>query len=395
MMIMAQSNALKKYHLNDFLYPLEVLQNRVHVREHLFAIKHDDEELGYIALYDLKTLINEGQTDFSNFDVRQADLKEWRKVYEHPHFQRRKLELILSNTLLQTEEDIEDDQEYFLLIKGQKSGPYKKAELISMVDSKEAIVTDLVSNNGGHPWVKLYQVEGIDRRSFKESDELPGKPKREIFEFFTDKKPTKRPILEALTGLAYLGQVKKGSTLQKEQEKFLNNSKNNTNNSSNTFLWAITIFGAILVYTFFALRNSISSPFGVERKNELGEKIETNSYGESEITNQNNKANNSVNDSFRSPKMIPRTLTPVRAFNSNRQKSYTESQNFKDSTNNENSANLQSADDQNYYYADQTPVELDPVKSQVSKETMEKEQAIGEPVSNATGDPLLKEEVEN
>ena len=165
---MSHSQALKKISLQDSLYNEETISKRVHSKEHIFELRLHDAHLGFVALFDLKTIVTENVEDLSQYEVKNIESDDWRLVYEHPHFQRRKLELISTHNFNHQDEDENgDDRDYYLLLKGQKSGPFKRDHLKSMLDTNDLLVTDLVSFNGGHTWNKLYQMEGLDRRNLR------------------------------------------------------------------------------------------------------------------------------------------------------------------------------------------------------------------------------------
>lgn len=394
-LFMAQNLAVSNLNLKDFLLSEEEITKKVETREHIFEIKNSDEVLGFISLYDLKPYsfsLGDGPNDLQ---VRSIDSSEWMNLFEHPFFQRRKPQLISAQTLKE-----DDDQEFFILKKGQKCGPYEKYELSTMVEEKELLLTDMVSHNGGHTWMKVYQVEGFDRRTLKDSDALPGLPDEDFLK--REAKETQAINLEtdALTSLAYLGNLKRGKSFEREKNENLNNEIQKKVGSGGIYKWLL--IASILGIAFFGyhIKNQLTSPFSSKEENSVGEQAEMLTPVEGPAnenaaiirpSSENSYNSQVMNDQRRMGKFETRKLDPIRP---SQKKSFMETgkyQKIKSTRFDNNDA----TDDANFYYDNNTaPVELDPVRAQVSKETYQG--TVEDPnTSIPASDTLFEQEVSN
>lgn len=91
--------------------------------------------------------------------------QEWVEFYSHPYFQRRKPQLV-------PETRGTFEKQYWILIDGQKQGPYPTEQLGPSLDEKKMAYTDLISFDNGHNWSKAYEYQGLNRRT----KELPKRP---------------------------------------------------------------------------------------------------------------------------------------------------------------------------------------------------------------------------
>lgn len=379
---MAQHNlAVLETYLKDIIFSEEEITARVDLREHIFEIKDSEASLGFISLYDLKAYVFEHEEEAKNYFVRNIDSTDWKNIFEHPYFQRRKPQLVSAENLKS-----HDDQQFYILQKGQKMGPYEKHELMEMIENKEMLMTDTVSYNAGHTWMKLYQVDGFDRRTLKESDQLPGMPSAEFMQRPSESVDSISETTDAISSLAYLGNLKRGKTIEREKEAV--NLKEMAKNSGSTTLYKWLLVASIvgIIYTLSNIKSHLTSPFA--ENSTVGEQAEMLTPVETiNPTPMDNSAmrsrNNQINDQRRMGKFETRPMNPVRPIP---RKSFMETQKYQEST------NEISADDANYYYDNATPMELDPVRSQISKENFNNG---GEPGPAPESDPLFNQELSN
>jgi hypothetical protein len=394
---MGQNQALKKFHVEDFLFSRSEIEAMIETREHIFEIRNPNENtIGFISLYDLKTLFSSDSEEISSYHIKNIDQENWTQIIQHPFFQRRKPQLVPQNITNEIQDDVEPD--LYLLIRGQKNGPYTKDEVKGLIDTKDILLTDLVSMNDGHTWTKIYQLDGIDRRQLTQNDVLPGLPDREVFDSYTAKSAktnnAKGEVIEAMTGLAYLGNLKRGKAIVRDQENHLDRSKNTAQKSNNIYkiILAVSIIG--IGYVSFNLKNSLKSPFN--ESSAIQDENSKDLTGTENNEPQNNKMNNNAvqtnNDLRRTGKFETRNLNPIKR---NNQRSFTDSTKFKNMNQN---ADIQPiSNDETYYYNENQPIELDPVRSKVSKETSEEGSGgtLGDPGPVPTSDPLFNQEVDN
>lgn len=347
---------------------------RAHPEAIIFEIKKVDAiPVGFLIQEDLKNFINTHH-DQDDLMIRNSTSSHWIMLYEHPAFQRRRPQLVSLDSLTP-----EDDTQYFILSQGQKNGPYNKNHLQSIFDKKEILLTDMVSTNGGHTWMKLYQVDGFDRRSLKESVELPEIPEHLLNES-TENIIAINSLGKTYSGIVGLGKISLSRQmdnahvhLQKSEELFLANARK-SNPWHFKVLLIISLIG--IGYFTYSIKNQLSSPFKKETS-QLGEHNDdfqaqtlepmgANEYqytpptskkgARSVVGEQNNPTQINNEDRFNSKK-----LNPIRP---NIKKSFMETSTFKEHQNSQHN----DGNDSNYYYDDTQAMELDPVRAQVSKE---------------------------
>jgi hypothetical protein len=383
---MALNNlAVLETYLKDIIVSEETIKSNVEMREHIFEIKDDEKTLGFISLYDLKTYVFEHEEEAKNYWVKNIDSDEWKNIYEHPFFQRRKPQLVSSDTLKDA-----DDLEFFILQKGQKTGPYEKYELMEMVEKREILLSDMVSFNGGLAWIKLFQVDGFDRRSLRDSDQLPGMPTSEFLNRPSESINNIGETTDAITSLAFLGNQKKGKTQERERDISYKDEMTKGASSTSIYKWLLIASVAGIVYFLFNIKSHLSSPFGTAPSSSVGEQAEMltpieNPTPYDEKTNSH-PANNGINDQRRMGKFETRKMNPIRPI---ARKSFMETNKFQESNGN---AGATSGEDSNYFYDNAAPMELDPVRAQISKENFDNG---GEPGPAPEADTLFNGEVSN
>jgi hypothetical protein len=384
---MALNNlAVLETYLKDIIVSEAAITANVEMREHIFEIKDEEKTLGFISLYDLKAYVFEHEEEAKNYYVKNIDSDEWKNIYEHPFFQRRKPQLISSESLKDA-----DDLEFFILQKGQKAGPFEKYELMEMVEKREILLSDMVSFNGGHVWIKLFQVDGFDRRSLRDNDQLPGMPSLEFLNRPSDSINNIGETTDAITSLAFLGNQKKGKTLERAHEVSYKDEMEKGASSTSIYKWLLITSVVGIVYFLFNIKSHLNSPFGATPATSVGEQAEMltpieNPTPYSDKTPNNHPTNNGVNDQRRMGKFETRNMNPVRPV---ARKSFMETNKFRDNT---SDAGASSAEDSNYFYDNTAPMELDPVRAQISKENFDNG---GEPGPAPEADTLFSGEVSN
>jgi hypothetical protein len=400
---MGQNTAVKHFELEDFLFSESEIHSDDISRENLFEIKKHDENIGYISLDGLKKLHEQDNYDWNEFTFRKFGNEEWTNLYEIHPFQRRKPQLVSTETVIEN-----DITEIHLLLKGQKSGPFTKSDLKKMLDHKEILYTDLISINGGQNWAKLYSLDGFNRRNLSEYETLPTLPDKEVLnnQNTTQTKTVNLEVMDAITGLAYLGNIKKGKAVELQNRE----TPIDTVQTSPSNFYKYMLLGSVIgiIYFTVSLKNSLKTPFkdgnGDAR---IGEQSEASSDTVSnELTpNRNGRFNSNINptnssngqnnnrpssDNFqRMGKFETRRINPPRPA---RNTSFTNSSKYRNANNNAN--NGDGSPDQNYYYNDNSPMELDPVGRNISKDTSDPT-SMGEPGPAPSTDPLFNQEMDN
>jgi hypothetical protein len=353
--------AVLETYLKDIIVSKESIITNIENRDHIFEIKDEEKILGFISLYDLKAYVFEHEEEAKNYAIKNIDQNEWKNIYEHPYFQRRKPQLVSINHLKDA-----DDLEFFILHKGQKSGPFEKFELLEKVESREILLSDMVSFNGGYTWIKLYQVDGFERRSLRDSTQLPGMPSNEFLSRPAESIHNIGETVDAMTSLAYLGNQKKGIIQERQHEVSYMAESNKPNGASSIYKWLLIVSICGIIYFAFNIKSNLSSPFKGDQTNSTGEQSEALSQAIDPIPFTENSPskpiNTRINDQRRIGKFESRRINPVRPAP---RKSFMET---KRSPVNTDSIIEPPGEDNNYFYDNTSPMELDPVRSQISKE---------------------------
>lgn len=248
-MAIAQSKDSKS--LQDYLLSEEQVQTGQFPRDEIFEVQVENKIIGPFWQEDLKDFLSDANLYKDSTLVKSLEEGDWKSVYSHPFFQRRRPALVSSNQMHESDED------YFILKDGQKDGPYDKEQLLSMVSNMELLLTDFVSIDEGHSWGKLYEHEGFDRRE-KNHQNLPISPDGHIFNnsiYDADRAIAQAQRVaeekDAIVGLAYIGHLNEGKRkVHIEEVKQSENLKDSEASSDNRnpilfFILGLSLVGAI------------------------------------------------------------------------------------------------------------------------------------------------------
>ncbi len=368
--------------LKDIIFTKEKITSYIDDRDNIIEIKNEIENLGFISLVDLKNYFLNHEQEAKEYFVKKIDQSEWKNLQESPFFQRRKPQLV-SNQAIENENDVE----LYILKNGQKFGPYNNKTMIDMVEKKEILLTDMASFNGGQVWLKLFQIDGFNRRIFKESEQLPGMPKEEFLNKSGAGGRVIGETIDAISSLAFLGNLRRGKTIERERENFYNDELTKKASTSSIYKWLLIASVIGIIYFIINIKFQLSSPFGKEATSSLGEQgpllvpVDTSL---NQVDKKTPSISQGVNDQNRSNNMEIRRIRPVKPAS---KKSLMDSKTFNEG---DTDAAASSPEDSNYYYDNASPMELDPVRSQISKENFDnpggQEQAP---------DPVFEQETSN
>lgn len=371
---MTAQEAKKLINITDIVQSESAIAQTVGERKLIFEIKEENgPSLGLVALYDLKDLIANNPDLQNHYHIRNIDQIQWTAISLHPYFIKKKPTLVSQDTLNQ-----ESQLNFYILKDGQKTGPYDKFELIKKLKSKDLLLTDMVSYNGGLNWVKLHQVEDFDRQIAKHVDVLPGAPSKDFLKVnssTSEKVSQEIAKMEVFKGLNYekiINQAKK-----EKAQNVHGKDEVSTEASNSLYKWLFIFIGIGVLCSLYIIKTQLMSPFAPNTK-KVGERtdmlrpieMDPNSGQDSEWNGQKNSIDqNEVHDVRRDFKNKPSALLedisrapsklyekPGRAVKTRSKKSFIESakfQDFKTEMDNE---------DPNYYYDESTAVELEPVK---------------------------------
>jgi hypothetical protein len=370
---MGQNTALNFVQLEDFLFKKSEIENTISKREHIFELQKNQESLGFISLYDLKDYLSSIETN-EVFFIRNIDQDNFQNIYEHPLFQRRKPQLVETVT----EAIIPSEQKFHILQNSQKAGPFTKNQIEEFLSTKEMIMNDMISLNAGLTWLKVYSAPGFERRELRATDALPRLPDEDFLKQGPADLRNSDDTTEATSSLAYLGNLKKGrvGNFDHQQMDAKELQKKVLIGKSYKWLFIISFIG--IGYFLYNIRSALQSPLGERHSPALGEHNDQQNPSDS---------NPSLNGSPRQvDKFQTRNMNPIRPRGRNNQRS------FRDS--NPGAIPTQGSNDPNYYYDNSAPMELDPVRDQVSKETFENS-TPGEPGPPPADDALFNQENSN
>lgn len=282
---------------------------------------------------------------------------------------------------------VPEGDKVFLLVDGQKSGPFSKEQVTEMVASRDVLITDHVSVDG-HEWFHLYQWSDFDRR-VAHKEELPGLPQVNLFvasdkEVDESLENRKEDLIEreAMAGLAYLGNLNSGKRAQYHNDKVNEKAKadpaaivdpveelngpvfEKQSTRKDTFIWGAAFCFIVAAIAWISLKPTDSSK--VAKTKTKVEKVQKAKIGKA-------TKSRSVAAKARTPK--PRKVVKARK----KAPSFTKSKAFRNRAPRRKPASKPKRiekpvveDPDDYYYDDGTdPVELDPIRSKVAKETFD------------------------
>lgn len=400
-MISTTSEALKiKEDLKDLILSESEITEKKIARDHIYTLCIDDKIVGNIHQDELKKYIaNNNEIIDKEILVKKIDGLEWTPVFEHVVFQRRKLQVIKNN-------NDNNNEQYYLIEKGQSKGPFTKNQVQQKLDNKETLQTNDISHDG-ISWCKIYEHSDFDRRKTNLTV-LPDLPTDQIFD--KSKNEVEIHLLnsieldqddEAISNLAYMGQLTSikdinFSAIQEEQEK-ISTSQEYSNYRKRKFAIYFSIFFAVIATALILNGMFFNRPSDSTQQSDTKSKARI--YNRSPVsTNTKVKKNKIITRSIASKIKEPRKpvakkikKTELKRVASKQIKSFKSSIFYKNKTIRKMSDNAISTDD--YYYDENNlPVEQDPVRSKLAKETIDPEE-ITEDVELVQLPDLTEEEI--
>jgi len=318
------------------------------IRENHVVVLVNDHQYGPLNSKDLTELTKFEPGSLNLVLFREDSELPWSLLAEHPVFNRRQGSSQSSRTIL-------DSNEFYHLKNGIKQGPYKFQVLEQMMAAKEINYTDYISLDNGQTWVYLYQLERFDRRD-QNSEDLPHLPKLEIFdqsEIDAHENHYKREVDEDLSVMTQL--------IQKPD-----NAKNSVSEKNIPFQMTSKKWGAIAsVFVVVGMLFMFSGPSKTERgpaSQDVQASIETKDEAQ-KVKQQEPVKNAKSKRAFE--RRPPTTFRPAKT------KSFTESDAYKESQE-RLGEHMREENDDTAEVEDSDPYEYDPVRSKVSKETMDR-----------------------
>ncbi len=277
--------------------------------------------------------------------------------------------------------DVSEDAKIYLLIDAQRSEAFQKDQIIEKIKNKSILITEYASLDGSN-WYQLFQFNGFDRR-LAHDEELPGLPgvnsfvasDKEVEEKLTQENDT-FVEKEAMAGLAYIGQINSGKKAQYSDDKYKLKEQLNSempdhpeiepvifekkSPKKETYIWGAVLSFALIgiIYLFNSSPEQLAS-----NKTEVKER-------KASVKKVNKPARR-----IASKRVRPTAKKVIKA--RKRSPSFTKSKAFTNRAPRKPARKIVKPvveDPDDYYYDDGTdPVELDPIRSKISKETFDPE----------------------
>lgn len=352
---------------NELLLTEEQISSGKFPDEEVFEITFDGQTFGPIWQQDIKEFLTHANQYTEETQVKSLSSDNWVSVFDHPLFQRRRPQLVSTHSL-------DNKETTFQILKdGQVVGPYSLYEISAMVKTNEILLTDEVSIDEGTSWGHLYDIEEFDRRNLKSNEQLPSLPEDGVLAKNINTKVDEKTNL--IAGLAYIGNLRTGkakhATVRQEpqaqsDEEF--SFEENVEGKKKAPLWPIlfliSIVGLSYLYTTWDSKTE-KEEITTTKQNK---KIRNKSYS------------NKAPIKLRPVKMRPKSNAKLSTGSnvSSRPTSFKKSKAFRQAAKKQkkrltNNA-LINVENDDYYYDDNTdPVELDPIRSTLSKETIDPE----------------------
>lgn len=345
-----------------------------------FMVQYKDHQYGPFSKAILQhffgELLEEENTELLVAEIIGQEVSEYKAFYDYPYFQRRRPQLVSEKVFGG------GDDTFYLLENGVKKGPLNKDEILLQIEVGSLIATDPISLDGGKSWVNIYEVPELDRR--RAGDHLPFSPKRsfvgeskQYVQSKIKKSNTEENETDAITGLAFLGHLKSGAIHQKRDQSMIEEDKTSSS-ASDELKWGALIVGSLMgILVLIVTWNSsdegqkskkIAKQMVIEAKKAKRPSVTSKKIEPIEPAKPKKKAR-------RRPASISRPK-PKKAFIPHSDKGFEESDTYQDAVKDEN-------DDYDKieelgYDDNEEPIELDPVRNKVARETLDGEYPLDE-----------------
>jgi len=148
---------------NDFLSKITALSSKEindHPAELLWLIQSSLETKGPYKQDDLIQLIEMHSNELAECIACDLSHKRWKPFFDHKMFNKRDKNKV--SPVIKSEE--KDSNRYFVLVSGEKKGPYSQKDVEHFLDTGDLKLNDLLSADQGKSWRKIYHFPLFDRR---------------------------------------------------------------------------------------------------------------------------------------------------------------------------------------------------------------------------------------
>jgi hypothetical protein len=163
-------DAIKEKLIQDLtpnILSMELIEKEKMVPENLFEVKIEENILGPFSGPFLKTFL--AGKDVDHMMVKNMESIIWIPIQHHAFF--------FTGELKPTSSVEPERREFYLLVNGRKIGPYKSEDIEYKYRSGELLFTDLISEDEGNHWCKIYEMPHVDFRRHV-GTELPATPSK-------------------------------------------------------------------------------------------------------------------------------------------------------------------------------------------------------------------------
>jgi hypothetical protein len=176
----------------------ETIQQMGYSSHDLWLVKIDSIVFGPFETESLKHYVGDNEHLFEHAEASLADESNWKPFWESTGFQQKKLQAVSSENY---------EGPFWIMDMGLKTGPFSYREIDKKIEMGLLVMTDNLSVDNGENWIKIYQVKGLDRRSFS-PDELPNSPYESSFEkaqlkILSKLEQSNREAIEGLASAAF------------------------------------------------------------------------------------------------------------------------------------------------------------------------------------------------
>lgn len=178
----------------------ETIQQMGYGSHDLWLVKIDSIIFGPFESESLKHYVGDNEHLFEHAEASLADQTEWKPFWEVTGFHQKKLQIVSSDNY---------EGPFWIMDMGLKVGPFNYREVDKKIEMGLLVMTDNISVDNGENWIKIYQVKGLDRRSFS-PDELPISPYESSFQkakikVLTKLEQSNKEAIEGLASVAFEG----------------------------------------------------------------------------------------------------------------------------------------------------------------------------------------------
>lgn len=207
---------------------IDEVQGGKHQRHDILELLITQKVYGPFSSIALASFFDQNPQVLLNSEMRVYGQEKFFPTIETKKFQRRKEDAPIERP------ELNKGINTYLLIEGQKKGPFQVQEVHQLLIEKKIIFTDLICTDEDPHWCKIYEYPDFDRRRIQAQENLPHQPAGEVFHHSsevvakelsnTQQKEQKEAAMAILAQASHLGELKRpsrasGPTDEKQEEE--------------------------------------------------------------------------------------------------------------------------------------------------------------------------------